>query len=56
MTVKVIGDPKVLIGYYRLRAVIFLFLFDLSAGFKNDSLLRIPSEGLTLERGIFHCP
>jgi hypothetical protein len=56
VTVKVVGDPKVLIGYHRLRTVILLFLFDLSAGLKNDSLLRIPTEGLALERGIFHCP
>ena len=47
MTVKVIGDSKVLIvsrGYHRLRTVIFLLLLDLSAGLKNDPLLRIPTE------------
>jgi hypothetical protein len=54
MTVKVIGDSKVLIvsrGYHRLRTVIFLLLLDLSAGLKNDPLLRIPTELLlALER------
>ena len=44
MAVKVIGNSKILIvssGYHRLRTVIFLLLLDLSAGLKNDSLLRI---------------
>jgi hypothetical protein len=48
----VIGDSKILIlsrGYHRLRAVIFLLLFDLSAGLKDDPLLRITSELLAFE-------
>ena len=47
MAVKVIGDSKILIvssGCHKLRTVIFLLLLDLSAGLKNDPLLRIPTE------------
>jgi hypothetical protein len=53
MAVKVIGDSEILVvccGCHRLRTVIFLLLFDLSAGLKNDPLLRITTKFLAFER------